>query len=594
MLSTVKFRFSFIALLFLVVLTTMPSTASAQLLGVGKATTEEPEKTPDDSLGRRTPQGTVNGFIKAIADQNYTRASQYLVLSRRAYRRQKERIRIAEAFERLLDKGGSISPSSLISNKEAGRTDDELAAGVDAVGTITTDKTVIELYVENQSDDDKPAMWQFSAETVNAIATAAIGEQSILDRILPDVLKDRKMAGVPVGHWLVVVVMIVIAYLLSWAIIALFTFLIHKLWRRANTEKISAIIQALTLPIQLYLSVLVFVALTQRLGISIIVRQRFSVIIVTIGIVAFLMLLWRMTDFISTFSKDRMTRRGRISAISVILFLRRTTKVAIVVIGIIAILGAVGVDVTAGLAALGIGGIALALGAQKTMENFVGSVTLIADQPIRVGDYCRVGDIKGTVESIGMRSTTLRTAQRTIVTIPNGEFSASKIENYAHRDRFIFNPIFMFRMDTTPDQLRYLLVELRAVLYSHPSVINSSPIVRFTGITTDALKVEITAYIEAINVDVSQEVQEDLLLRMMDIVAKSGTSFAYPSQTIYFSRDNGNSEEKTAQTTETVKAWRENSELQLPKFDPKRVEELKGTIRYPEEGSVIKPPEPEN
>lgn len=593
MLLFSKFRFSINTLLLLFLLTALPYTASAQLLGVSKSTTEEPEKAPEDTLGRRTPQGTVNGFIKALSDQNYMRASQYLVLSRRAYRREKERVRIAEAFERLLDKGGSISPSSMISNKEAGRTDDDLAAGVDAVGTITTDKTVIELYVENQSDDDKPAMWQFSAETVNAIATAAIGEQTILDRILPDVLKDRKMAGVPVGHWLVVVVMIVIAYLLSWALIALFTFLIHKLWRRSNTEKIAAIMQALTLPIQLYLSVLVFVALTQRLGISIIVRQRFSVIIVTIGIVAFLMLLWRLTDFISTFSKDTMTRRGRISAISVILFLRRTTKVAIVVIGIIAILGAVGVDVTAGLAALGIGGIALALGAQKTMENFVGSVTLIADQPIRVGDYCRVGDIKGTVESIGMRSTTLRTAQRTIVTIPNGEFSASKIENYAHRDRFIFNPIFMFRMDTTPDQLRYLLVELRAVLYSHPSVINSSPIVRFTGITADALKVEITAYIESINVDASQEVQEDLLLRMMDIVAKSGTSFAYPSQTIYFSRDLGNSEEKTAETTETVKAWRENSELQLPKFDPRRVEELKGTIRYPEEGSVVKPPEPD-
>lgn len=590
MLSFAKNKLNILVLLICFI--TIPEITHAQLLG-GKSATEEPEKTPEDTLGRRTPQGTVNGFIKALSDQNYMRASQYLVLSRRAYRREKERVRIAEAFERLLDKGGSISPSSMISNKETGRTDDELAAGVDAVGTITTDKTVIELYVENQSDDDKPAMWQFSAETVNAIATAAIGEQTILDRILPDVLKDRKMAGVPVGHWLVVVVMIVIAYLLSWALIALFTFLIHKLWRRANTEKISAIIQALTMPIQLYLSVLVFVALTQRLGISIIVRQRFSVIIVTIGIVAFLMLLWRLTDFISTFSKDRMTQRGRISAISVILFLRRTTKVAIVVIGIIAILGAIGVDVTAGLAALGIGGIALALGAQKTMENFVGSVTLIADQPIRVGDYCRVGDIKGTVESIGMRSTTLRTAQRTIVTIPNGEFSASKIENYAHRDRFIFNPIFMFRMDTTPDQLRYLLVELRAVLYSHPSVINSSPIVRFTGITTDALKVEITAYIESINVDASQEVQEDLLLRMMDIVAKSGTSFAYPSQTIYFSRDLGNSEEKTAETTETVKAWRENSELQLPKFDPKRVEELKGTIRYPEEGSVVKPEEPD-
>ncbi|ALM50614.1 mechanosensitive ion channel protein MscS [Flavobacterium psychrophilum] len=593
MLLSSKFRFKINTLLLLLLFAVLPYNGHAQLLG-GKETTEEPEKTPEDSLGRRTPQGTVNGFIKALADQNYLRASQYLVLSRRAYRREKERVRIAQAFERLLDQTGSINPSSMISNKETGKTDDDLASGLDIVGNVTTNKTVIQLYVENQSDDDKPAVWLFSAETVNAVATATIGEETILDKILPEALKDRKMAGVPVGHWLVVVVMIVVAYLLSWALIALFTFLIHKLWRRSNTEKVSAIIQALTLPVQLYLSVLVFVALTQRLGISIIVRQRFSVIIVTIGIVAFLMLLWRMTDFISTFSKDRMTRRGRISAISVILFLRRTTKVAIVIIGIIAVLGAVGVDVTAGLAALGIGGIALALGAQKTMENFVGSVTLIADQPIRVGDYCRVGDIKGTVESIGMRSTTLRTAQRTIVTIPNGEFSASKIENYAHRDRYIFNPIFMFRMDTTPDQLRYLLVELRALLYSHPSVINSSPIVRFTGITADALKVEITAYIEAINVDVSQEVQEDLLLRMMDIVSKSGTSFAYPSQTVYFSRDNGISEEKTAQTTETVKAWRENSELQLPKFDPKHIEQIKGTIQYPEEGSVVKPLPPEN
>jgi MscS family membrane protein len=567
---------------------------NAQLLGTGKSTTEEAPKAPSDSLDRNTPQGTVNGFIKAIAEQNYIRASQYLVLSKRSYRSEKERIRIAKAFQRLLDQNGDILPPSMINNKETGRTDDELASGIDLVGTITTNNTIINLYVENQTEDDnKPALWQFSDETVNAIANATIGDETILDRILPDVLKERKMAGVPIGHWFVVVVMILVAYMLSWAIISLISFLIQRFWRKANTEKISAIIEAFTLPARLYMGVLVFVALTQRLGISIIVRQRFSVIIVTIAIVAFLILLWRLTDFISSYSRDRMTLRGRISAISVILFLRRTTKVAIVIIGIIAILGAVGVDVTAGIAALGIGGIALALGAQKTMENFVGSVSLIVDQPIRVGDYCRIGDIKGTVESIGMRSTTLRTAARTIVTIPNAEFAASKIENYTHRDRFLFNPILTFRMETTPDQLRYLLVELRALLYSHPSVLNSSPIVRFKGITADALKVEMTAYIEASNVDASHEVQEDLLLRILDIIDKSGTGLAYPSQTIYFTRDGGNSEEKTAQAEETVKKWKENSELQLPKFDQKRVDELRGMIQYPEEGSVVKP-EPNN
>lgn len=567
----------------------MASGVHAQLLTAPKSETEEAPKSEPDSLGRRTPQGTMNGFIKAIAEQNYIRASQYLVLSKRSYRREKERIRIAQAFQKLLDQNGDIMPPSMISNKETGKTDDDFPSGVDLIGTITTNKTLINIYVENQSDDDEPAVWQFSDETVNAIATAVLDDETLLDRILPEALKERKLAGVPVGHWLVVVVMILIAYLLAWIFISVLSFILMRLWSKARTEKIAAVIDAFTVPVRLYLAVWVFIALTQRMGISIIVRQRFSVIIVTIAIVAFLMLLWRLTDFISSYSKNRMTQRGRVSAISIILFLRRTTKAAIVVIGIIAILGAVGVDVTAGLAALGIGGIALALGAQKSMENFVGSVSLIADQPVRVGDYCRVGDIKGTVESIGMRSTTLRTAARTIVTIPNGEFSASMIENYTHRDRFIFNPIFLFRKETTPDQMRFLLVELRAILYSHPSIMNTSPIVRFTGITADALKVEVTAYIEAATFDDSQEVQEDLLLRMMDLIAQSGTTFAYPSQTVYLSRDNGLSEEKTAETSETVKTWKENNELQLPKFDPKRVEEIKGSIKYPEEGSVVKP-----
>lgn len=574
------------SLLLLLVFFIKPEIVSAQLLGTGKSTTEETAKIPEDSLGRRSPQGTVNGFIKAIGDQNYLRASQYFVLSKRSYRKTAERIRIAKTFQQLLDQGGNLSPSSIISNKEIGRTDDDLATGLDHVGTITTGKSVIELYVENQSDDSQPALWLFSAETVESILSADItGEKTFLDRVLPTVLKERKLGNVPIGHWTVVVIMTVLSYLLSRLLVFLIGLLVQKVWKKAATEQGNAIIEALTLPLHMYLTVILFVAFTQRMGISIIVRQRFSIIIITVSILAFLILLWRMTDFVSMFARSRMSRKGRISAISAILFLSRTTKVAIVVIGVIALLGIIGVDVTAGLAALGIGGIALALGAQKTIENFVGSVSLIADQPLRVGDYCRVDDIKGTVESIGMRSTTLRTAARSIVTIPNGQLSASKIENYAHRDRFIFNPIFNFRMETSPDQMRYLLVELRSLLFAHPAVLNVTPIVRFTGITADALKVEVTAYIEAVNFETSQEVQEDLLLRMMDIIEQSGTSLAYPSQTLYMARDTSSSIEKSEAVSETVKKWKENNELQLPKFDPKRVEELKDSLKYPGDGS---------
>ncbi|RZK45158.1 MAG: mechanosensitive ion channel family protein, partial [Pedobacter sp.] len=377
----------------------------------------------------------------------------------------------------------------------------------------------------NTAGANEPALWLISAETVDEIMNISGDNDVLLNRVLPDVLKERRMGGVPIGHWFAVVIFILVAYLLSWAIVSLISYMLRLIWRRSEDGKVASVIRAFELPFRLYLAVWIFVAVSQEAGISIIVRQRFSVITVTIGIVAILMLLWRITDVITVYTNDRMTKRKRVSAISIIMFLRRTSKVALVVIGIIAVLGALGVDVTAGLAALGIGGIALALGAQKTMENFVGSVTLIADQPIRVGDYCKIGEIKGTVESIGMRSTRLRTSARTIVTIPNGEFSSSKIENYAHRDRFLFAPVFYFRMETTPDQLRFLLVELRALLYAHPKILDT-PIVRFTGITENSYKVEITAYIEAPSLDPSQEIQEDVLLHIMDIVAKSGTDFA--------------------------------------------------------------------
>lgn len=543
---------------------------------------------PDDSLGRRNPRGTVEGFIKAVADQNYQRASQYLQL-KRAYRKTKQRERVVKAFQQLLDRGGNITAYSFISNKNTGRTDDDLPAATDAVGTVTINGEVINLLVENNEPDNAPSVWLFSLETVNAIAAVNVDDVTLLDSILSSYLKTRNLWGVPLGHWVAVVVFIIVSYLLAWMIIAAISFIIIKVWKKVKEKgETYNIIHILALPFRLYLAVWFFVAFSQQVGLSIIVRQRFSSITVTIGILAFLILLWRVSDIVSNYTRDRMTLRKRISAISVILFLRRTAKVAIVVIGAIAILGAIGVDVTTGIAALGIGGIALALGAQKTMENFVGSVTLIADQPIRVGDFCKIGDVTGTVEAIGMRSTRLRTGARTVVTIPNGDLSASRIENYAHRDRFLFNHIFEFRMETTPDQIRYLLVELRSLLYSHPCINPDPAKVRFIGFTNSALKIEMYTYVEAPAFDAFQEVQEDLLLRIMDIVSKSGTDFAYQSQTLYFAKDHGVSEEKINQATEKVQQWKEENEMQLPSFSSQQIKKLKGTIDYPPNGSVLR------
>lgn len=567
-----------------------PVEIKAQLLPSSSEVKEE-VKIPDDSLGRRNPRGTVNGFLKAVSEQNYIRASNYLYL-KRSFRKNKERERIVKTMQNLLDQSGSIVPTSLISDKNTGNSDDELDAELDLVGTISINGKNVKLYVENNEREGSPPIWLFSAETVDAIAAVKVDENLLVNKILPESLKERLLAGVPIGQWFIIIVLVAGAYFLSWGIIALLTFIISKLWKKARTEPTEGFLVALSLPIQLYIALWFFIDFSQRVGISIIIRQRFSYLTVTVGIVAFLMLLWRITDFIGEFSKNRMTVKGRVSTISAILFLRRTFKVAIFIFGGIAILGAIGIDVTAGLAALGIGGIALALGAQKTVENFVGSVTLIIDQPIRVGDYCRINDIKGNVEQIGMRSTKVRTGERTVVTIPNGLLSATNIENYAFRDRFFFNPVLDLRCETTPDQIRFLLVEIRSILYSHPMVGNDDARVRFIGFGASSLRLEINAYILVSTLDTALEIKEDLYLRIMDMVSESGTGFAFPSQTLYFAKDDGISEEKSKDVSDKVKEWNERGEMQLPKFHPDKIKELNDSIVYPPKGSAVNKEKP--
>lgn len=131
------------------------------------------------------------------------------------------------------------------------------------------------------------------------------------------------------------------------------------------------------------------------------------------------------------------------------------------ILAVIIIFGNLGFDLTTGIAALGIGGLALAFGAQKTIENLIGSVVVVADRPIHVGDYCKFGAYEGVVIDIGIRSTRVRTLNRTVVTIPNGEFSALQIENYATRDMFHFLHNLYISKDTNLGKLQMMIDTLK-------------------------------------------------------------------------------------------------------------------------------------
>ena len=186
---------------------------------------------------------------------------------------------------------------------------------------------------------------------------------------------------------------------------------------------------------------------------------------------------------------------GRMGTESLIILGERMLKVAIVVLAIFTVMGTLGFNLSAPLAGLGIGGIAIAFAAQKTLENLFGGVSILGDEVIRIGDTCRFGDRVGTVADISLRSTRIRTPERTELSIPNGSLATMNVENLSRRDKILFNTKLGLRYETSPDQMRYVLVQVRRLLYEHPKVETEGARSRFVSFDTSALTMEIFCYI---------------------------------------------------------------------------------------------------
>ena len=238
------------------------------------------------------------------------------------------------------------------------------------------------------------------------------------------------------------------------------------------------------------------------------------------------------------------------------------------------------------LAGLGIGGLAVALAAQPTLMNMLAGFTLYADRPVSVGDFCRFGDTMGTVEHIGLRSIRLRTLDRTVISVPNAQFLDLQLENYARRDRIRFAPTLQLRYETTPDQMRYVLTELRKLLIAHPMVLPDPMRVRFAGLGDHSLDIEIFAYITASDIDVFAAAREDLLLRIMATVEEAGAQFAFPSMVHYRAEDTPPDPQRTARAEAAVADWRAAEDLPFPDFEWQAKAELSNTLDWPPEGSV--------
>ncbi len=536
-----------------------------------------------DELDRQTPRGSMHGYLAAGLDGEWKRAARYLDLRALPESERKDGPALARRLKIVLDRVLWVDLDRLSAEPE-GDADDGLPPGVDRVGSVDTPRGAVDILLERVPREDGKPVWEIARSTVARIPVLydAHGYGRLGD-LLPPIFFAHFGLKVQLWQWIALLAVLLFAYLGSWLAARAALAMVRPAVARSRTQVDDRLLEVVAPPVRLLAAVLLFAAAVLAIGLSPPAQRVFTSIEQALGVVAVTWLVLRLVDVLSGVV-ERKLPDPRVAQ-SLVPLGRRAVQVAIVALATLAALDSFGFDVTALIAGLGVGGIAVALAAQKTIENLFGGATLIADRPVRVGDFCRFGDKLGTIEEIGMRSTRVRTLDRTVVTVPNAEFASLQLESFAARDRIWYHPTIGLLYDTTPDQLRYVLVEIRRMLYAHPKVDPDPARVRFVGFGASSLDLEIFAYVRTPDYNEYLEVAEDLNLRIMDIVAEAGTAFAFPSTTAYLAKDAGVDEERAREAEAEVGRWREQKELYLPGFPPERIDALRGTLDFPNEGS---------
>jgi MscS family membrane protein len=538
-----------------------------------------------DELHPDTPRGAMLGFLVAARAGDWALAASHLDLralpeADRAARGP----RLARRLKSVLDRTLWVDVDDL-STKPEGTLDDGLPPDRERVGTIDSRRGPVDVLLRRIDLPDGTHRWEVSATTVARIPQ--LNEEfgrGLLTEFLPAPFVDIRFFEVELWQWIGLCLLVPLAIGVSWIVAALASRSLRTFARAAGLDaKVAA---AVVGPVRAIAALLLFSAGAYVLALSVPIQAMLNGVIKVLTIVAFAWLAVRLVDVLARAVEHRFLSRGQPVAVSVVPLGRRSLKTFVLVLGVIALLQNFGFNVTGLLTGLGIGGLAVALAAQKTVENLFGGVTLIADQPVRVGDFCRFGDRIGTVEEVGLRSTRVRTLDRTVVTIPNAEFSSLQLENFARRDRIWLQATIGLRYETTPDQLRHVLVDLKRLLLAHPKIYPDPARVRLVGFGAYSIDLEIFAYVRTTDINEFLAVREDLYLRIMDVIAASGTGFAFPSQTIYAAADVGLDRDRAQAAESRVRQWRAEHNLCLPDVPPEMAASLSGTLDYPADGSA--------
>jgi MscS family membrane protein len=486
-----------------------------------------------DPLGRTTPYGTVVGFLDFATKGDYKTAARYL--DSRLPLVEKERL--ASQLKLVIDRGLNIDPSTVSRDPQGELPDDGRPTTQALLGSVHAGPNSLDIVLDRVPRGNGAPVWLFSANTLKEISEFSEEmKPSWFDVYiapnLPDSFQRTSFLSLPLARWVQILTLLLVGVIGTWLLSKLAVQAFERSHRLVNREATSARELGMVRPLQ-FIALLVVVFMLSRLSVTFLGRQVLAMVQHVLVIVGLAWLAMRITDAVCDLAVQRSRRAAQTGRLAVIQLARGTTKALLVLAGMLFVLSGAGVNLSTVVAGLGIGGVAVAFAAQKTIENLFGTVTFVTDQPARVGDFCRIGDFTGTIESVGMRSSRIRTIEDTVLTVPNGQLSTMTLDNISARGKILFHHMLGLSYSTTSDQMGAVLEGIEKLLREHQRIEGSSFRVRLLRFGTSSLDVELFAYVLTRDWREFLAIQQGLLVRILQIVEASGTSIAFPTQTLH-------------------------------------------------------------
>jgi MscS family membrane protein len=495
-----------------------------------------PEEPDGEAPHPDSPQAVVTDFLALGDNGRFEEAARYLDLGRTDPAAGAE---LARRLHAVVLRLSSTSPE-LLSGAAAGDTDDGLPRGVERIGWVGGDDAsgsgpaadAVPVLLQRRTRGEPP--WVFSRKTVENVDAwyASLRDRWLIDS-LPEPLLRTGWGGLAYWQWLALPLVLTLAWLAGLVLSRLTRRAIRPLFARMADDSETLLLKRFAGPLTMaWMLALCRVALPV---LSLLPRAD-ELIRDVLGAALVLFVFWaalRAVDLFADMFARSSWATARAGTRALVPLGARILKVVVGALAIVAVFAKLDYPIASLLAGLGIGGLAVALAAQKSFENLIGAFAIGADQPFHEGDFVRVEDFVATVESIGLRSTRFRTLDRTIVTIPNGKLADMRLETFAARDRFRLHATLGVEYGATEPQIRGIVESMRAYLRAHPKIWTESMLVAFVGFGESALNIEVMAWFSTGTFDDFVPVREEVLLAFMGIVEAEGAAFAFPTRTLH-------------------------------------------------------------